>query len=37
LYGDADGKDLSAAFDDEADHAIFAKYTEKDWLNILDK
>lgn len=37
LYGDADGKDLPAAFDDEAEHVEFAKYTEKDWINLLDK
>ena len=37
LYGDADGKDLPTAFADEAEHAEFAKYTEKDWINLLDK
>jgi len=37
LYGDADGKELPAAFADEAEHAEFARYTEKDWINLLDK
>jgi hypothetical protein len=37
LYGDKDGKELPAAFEDLQDYAALEKYTAQDWLNVLDK
>jgi hypothetical protein len=31
------GKDLPDAFEDLRDYDVISKYTEKDWISILDK
>lgn len=37
LYGDMQGKDLPEAFEDLRDYDAISKYTEKDWIDLLNK
>jgi hypothetical protein len=37
LYGEANGKELPAAFDDLEDYAVLAKWKADAWVSLLNK